>query len=108
MENKFQMSQEENIFLAKRFLVDAIYKSANLEGIAVTYANANDILNNVNVVTWHPMIFIKSFAYGTHGIMCLIISMIQSIWDMWRRSMRRLHARMFRIRCLVNFASAIF
>lgn len=30
------MSQEDNIFFAKRKLVDSIYNSANLEGIAVT------------------------------------------------------------------------
>ncbi len=49
MTDKFQMTRDENIFLAKRTLVDAIYMSANLEGIAVTYANTNDILNNVAV-----------------------------------------------------------
>lgn len=31
------MSVEENIFVAKRNLVDYIWKSANLEGIAVIY-----------------------------------------------------------------------
>lgn len=41
------MTREKNIFLAKRTCVDAIYKSANLEGIAVTFANTVDILNNV-------------------------------------------------------------
>lgn len=54
MQNKFNMSQEENIFIAKRILVDSIYKSANLEGIAVTYAETIDILNNVNVAKLHP------------------------------------------------------
>lgn len=43
------MSQKENMFAAKRILVDSIYRSANLEGIAVTYADTIDILNNVNV-----------------------------------------------------------
>ena len=63
MKNKFQMSQDENIFLAKRLLVDAIYTSANLEGIAVTYANTNDILNNVNVQNVAPN--------DMHKIFCL-------------------------------------
>lgn len=54
MNNKFVMSQEENIFLAKRLLVDAIYKSANLEGIAITFANTVDILNDVNVQNLKP------------------------------------------------------
>lgn len=46
MDNK--MTQEDNIFFAKRKLVDNIYKSANLEGIAVTFADTIDFLNNVN------------------------------------------------------------
>lgn len=54
MKNKYSMTQEQNIFLAKRLLVDSIYMSANLEGIAVTYANTNDILNNVNVNSVTP------------------------------------------------------
>lgn len=49
IENMFDMSQDENIFCAKRILVDSVYKSANLEGIAVTFADTQNILNNVNV-----------------------------------------------------------
>ena len=33
MENKYNMTQKDNIYLAKRLLVDSIYRSANLEGI---------------------------------------------------------------------------
>lgn len=47
--NKYEMTTEENIFCAKRILVDSVYKQANLEGIAVTFAQTQDILNNVNV-----------------------------------------------------------
>lgn len=54
MNNKYNMTQENNIFLAKRLLVDAVYKSANLEGIAVTFAETNDILNDVNVENVKP------------------------------------------------------
>lgn len=54
MENKYNMTQEENIFIAKRMLVDAVYKSANLEGIAVTFAQTVDILNDVNVDNIKP------------------------------------------------------
>ncbi len=54
MENKYNMSQEDNILMAKRLLVDAVYKSANLEGIAVTFADTNDILNDVNVTSIKP------------------------------------------------------
>lgn len=54
MENKYNMPQEDNILMAKRLLVDAVYKSANLEGIAVTFADTNDILNDVNVTSIKP------------------------------------------------------
>lgn len=48
MENKYKMSKEDNIFFAKRKLVDNIYKSANLEGIVVTFADTYSFVNNVN------------------------------------------------------------
>ena len=38
----------KNIFFAKRKLADNIYKSANLEGIAVTFADIYAFMNNVN------------------------------------------------------------
>ena len=52
--NKYKMTIEENIFCAKRILVDSIYMQANLEGIAVTFAETQDILNNVNVMSITP------------------------------------------------------
>ena len=48
MENKFNMTKEDNIFFAKRKLIDNIYKSAILEGIAVTFADTYSFMNNVN------------------------------------------------------------
>ena len=51
MKSKYQMSKEDNIFFAKRKLVDNIYKSANLEGIAVTVADIYSFMNNVNTGT---------------------------------------------------------
>ena len=47
--DKFNMSKEDNIFNAKRIMVDSIYKQANLEVIAVTFADTQSILNNVNI-----------------------------------------------------------
>lgn len=38
------LSIEDNIFLAKRNLVDSIWKEARLEGIAVTYPQTADVL----------------------------------------------------------------
>ena len=54
MIDKYKMKLEDNVFCAKRVLVDSVYKSANLEGIAVTFAETNDILNDVNVEKLKP------------------------------------------------------
>lgn len=54
MTDRFKMSREENIMMAKRILVDSVYQQANLEGIAVTFAQTQDILNNVNVSSLTP------------------------------------------------------
>lgn len=51
MKNKYNMTKEDAIFFAKRKLVDAIYSSANLEGIAVTLADIYAFLHNVNIGT---------------------------------------------------------
>ena len=42
------MTKEDNIFFAKRKLIDNLYKSANIEGIAVTFADTVAFVNNVN------------------------------------------------------------
>ena len=47
--DEYAMSVDENIFCAKQVMVDSIYSQANLEGIGVTFAETQDILNNVNV-----------------------------------------------------------
>lgn len=48
MKSIYNMTKEDNIFFAKRKLIDNLYKSANLEGIAVTFADTVDFFNNVN------------------------------------------------------------
>ena len=48
MKDKYKMTREDNIFFAKRKLVDNIYKSAHLEGIAVTFADTYAFINNIN------------------------------------------------------------
>lgn len=54
LKDKYKIDIEENIWIAKRLLVDSVYSSANLEGIAVTFAQTQDILNNVNVANLTP------------------------------------------------------
>lgn len=49
MKQKFKMPRALNVTLAKRNLVDYIWKSANMEGIMVTYPDTEAIFNGVNV-----------------------------------------------------------
>ena len=49
MKDKFKMTREQNIFVAKRNIVDYIYKSANLEGIHVTFPETQAIFDGVGV-----------------------------------------------------------
>lgn len=46
--SKYNMTLEQNIFVAKRNIVDYIYKSAQLEGLAVTYPDTDAIFNGMS------------------------------------------------------------
>jgi len=47
MKSKFNMTVEQNIFVAKRNVVDYIFKSAKLEGFGVTYPATDAIFNGI-------------------------------------------------------------
>lgn len=47
MQDKFNMTQEENVFYAKRNIIDYIWKSARLEGLSVTFPDTEAIYNGV-------------------------------------------------------------
>ena len=49
IKDKYNLTIEENIFLAKKILVNSIYNSAKLEGINITFPETQTILNGVNV-----------------------------------------------------------
>jgi hypothetical protein len=49
MKAKYQMTVEQNVFVAKRNIIDYIWKSAKLEGLAVTYPDTEAILNGYSV-----------------------------------------------------------
>ena len=49
MENKYNLTLEQNIFLAKRNLVDNIYANARMEGLNITFPETKTILDGVNV-----------------------------------------------------------
>jgi Fic family protein len=48
MNDKFHMSVDENIFLAKKILVGSVYNAAKLEGVDATFPETEAILNGVN------------------------------------------------------------
>ncbi len=49
MENKYNLTIEQNIFLAKRNLVDNIYANARMEGLNITFPQTKTILEGINV-----------------------------------------------------------
>ena len=71
MENKFKLTREENVFIAKRNIVDYIWKSANLEGIGVTYPETQAIYDGgiVNGLTVDKIIAINNLKYAWQFIL---------------------------------------
>ena len=49
MQNKYNLTLEQNLFLAKRNLVDNIYSNARMEGLNITFPQTKTILEGVNV-----------------------------------------------------------
>lgn len=71
MENKFNLTREQNVFIAKRNIVDYIWKSANLEGIGVTYPETQVIYDGgiVNGLTVNHIIAINNLKYSWEFIL---------------------------------------
>lgn len=71
MENKFNLTREQNVFVAKRNIVDYIWKSANLEGIGVTYPETQAIYDGgiVNGLTVDNIIAINNLKYSWEFIL---------------------------------------
>ena len=71
MENKFNLTREQNVFVAKRNIVDYIWKSANLEGIGVTYPETQVIYDGgiVNGLTVDNIIAINNLKYSWEFIL---------------------------------------
>ena len=71
MKDKFQLTREENVFIAKRNIVDYIWKSANLEGIAVTYPETKAIYEGsvVNGLTTDEIVTINNLKYAWNFIL---------------------------------------
>lgn len=71
MENKFNLTREQNVFIAKRNIVDYIWKSANLEGIDVTYPQTQAIYDGgvVSGLTVDEVIAINNLKYAWQFIL---------------------------------------
>ena len=71
MKNKFNLTREQNVFVAKRNIVDYICKSANLEGIVVTYSETQAIYDGgiVNGLTVDKIIAINNLKYSWQFIL---------------------------------------
>ena len=71
MEDKFNLTREQNVFVAKRNIVDYIWKSANLEGIGVTYPETQAIYDGgiVNGLTVDKIIAINNLKYAWEFIL---------------------------------------
>jgi len=71
MENKFNLTREQNVFVAKRNIVDYIWKSANLEGIAVTYPQTQTLYDGgiVNGLTVDEVLAINNLKYAWQFIL---------------------------------------
>ena len=49
MMNQYNMTLEDNVFFAKRNIIDSIWKEANIEGIAVTFPDTREIFEGRTV-----------------------------------------------------------
>ncbi len=66
MENKFNLTKSQNLFIAKRNIVDYIWKSANLEGIKISYKETQAIYDGgiVNNLKVDEIIAINNLKYA--------------------------------------------
>ncbi|WP_279119813.1 Fic family protein [Fusobacterium varium] len=48
MEDKYNLTREQNIFLAKKILAETVYNAIKLEGLNTTYVQTEKILNGIN------------------------------------------------------------
>ncbi|MDR0670756.1 MAG: Fic family protein [Oscillospiraceae bacterium] len=62
MENKYNMTVEDNVFFAKRNIVDLIFKSARLEGLAVTFPDTYSVVEGgiINGMSFEDALIINN------------------------------------------------
>ena len=76
IKDKYNLTLEQNIFLAKRNLVDNIYANARMEGLNITFPETKTILEGVNV----PNLKIDE-------IQCIL-----NLRDAWKYLINNIHA----------------
>ena len=76
MKDKYNLTLEQNIFLAKRNLVDNIYANARMEGLNITFPETKTILEGINV----PNLKIDE-------IQCIL-----NLRDAWKYLINNIHA----------------
>ena len=87
MKDKYNLTLEQNIFLAKRNLVDNIYANARMEGLNITFPETKTILEGVNV----PNLKIDE-------IQCIL-----NLRDAWKYLINNIHADFnFDFICKIN------
>lgn len=71
MENKFNLTKEQNIYITKKNIVDYIWRSANLEGIDATYSQTKAIYDGgiVNGLSVNNIIAINNIKYAWQFIL---------------------------------------
>ncbi|MCL2163340.1 MAG: Fic family protein [Oscillospiraceae bacterium] len=71
MEQKYRMTRMDNIFVAKRNIVDYIWKSAKLEGLTVTYPDTDAIYNGMSVanVPVDEIIAVNNLKHAWHFVL---------------------------------------
>ena len=48
MKDKYNLTREQNVFLAKKVMTSSVYNAAKLEGLNTTYVQTEKILNGIN------------------------------------------------------------
>lgn len=87
MKDKYNLTLEQNIFLAKRNLVDNIYANARMEGLNITFPETKTILEGINV----PNLKIDE-------IQCIL-----NLRDAWKYLINNIHADFnFDFICKIN------
>lgn len=85
--DKYHLTKEENVFLAKKVLVNSIYNSAKLEGLNVTFPETQTILDGINVAN-----------LKLDDITCIL-----NLRDAWREVLNNLDSELnLDYICLVN------